>query len=343
MKKVIILIITMTMVMLLADNSAQAGVSVVLNGSFENNGSIPDITAKAPQRWCDVNLPAGKFGGWVGTVWSTHADCSLTLYSKANSTFDVNDTATVSQQVYLKDVNQIIFDIELNTDWPDDVDWDPDKFSAVVMIDGNSVWDSNDLELSGNGQYAGEVNGIDINDANLHTLSLGIRANTTASTPYYISYLVRWDFVKFDTHCGGFGYLPEDISRDCYVNEFDLEMLAGQWLAEKPAEKYDLFEDDRDTVNFKDYAILADSWLDYRDWRNWQDPNFVELEMPLADLNNDGVVNLRDFAILAGDWMTDGPCLRGNIDLSEDGIVDYNDLSIMTDEWLLKSWLYGLQ
>jgi len=337
MKKVIILIITMTMVMLLADNSAQAGVSVVLNGSFENNGSIPDITAKAPQRWCDVNLPAGKFGGWVGTDWKTHHDYSLSFYSEIFEPISAGDMAKISQQVYLKDVNEIIFDLKLGTTVGSG--WDPNKRSALVLIDANIVWDSNDL---GDGEYTIEINDININDENLHTLSIAMRANVS-ETEWFYEYLAQWDFVKFDTHCGGFGYLPEDINRDCYVNEFDLEMLAGQWLAENPAEKYDLFEDDRDIVNFKDYAILADSWLDYRDWRNWQDPNFVELEMPLADLNNDGVVNLRDFAILTGDWMTDGPCLRGNIDLSEDGIVDYNDLSIMTDEWLLKSWLYGLQ
>lgn len=325
------------MVMLLVNNSAQAGVSVIMNGSFENNGLISDITAKAPQRWCDVNLPSGKFGGWVGTNWKTHHDYSLSLFSEIFEPISAGDMAMVSQQVYLKDVNEIIFDLKLGTTVGSG--WDPNKRSALVLIDANIVWDSNDL---GDGEYTIEINGIDINDENLHTLSLAMRANVS-ETEWFYEYLAQWDFVKFDTHCGGFGYLPEDISRDCYVNEFDLEMLAGQWLAENPAEKYDLFEDSKDIVNFRDYAILADSWLDYRDWRNWQDPNFVELELPLADLNNDGIVNLRDFAILTGDWKAEGTCLRGDIDRSAAGIVDYKDLSIMTDEWLLKSWLYGLQ
>jgi len=151
-------------------------------------------------------------------------------------------------------------------------------------------------------------------------------------------YIVRWDFVKFDTYCGGFGYLPEDLNHDCYVDEFDLGMLAGQWLAE---DIYGLFEDDEDIVNWYDFTILAGSWQDYRNWGNWNDPNFIELDALLdADLNDDGIVNLKDFAVLTDNWLSGENCIRSNIDCL--GAVDYEDLSIMVDEWLQISWLYGL-
>jgi len=169
-------VIVAVMIMFLAGNSTKAGVSLIMNGSFESDGIINDITAQAPRRWCDVNLPAGQFGGKVDTYWSTHGDYSLILFSKSNLTFAVGDMATVSQDVYLKDVNQIIFDIELSgthSAFP----WQSDKFSAIVFIDSNFVWDSRDWVPDGDGVYSFEVNGIDVNDANLHTLSLAMRAN----------------------------------------------------------------------------------------------------------------------------------------------------------------------
>ena len=393
------------MVMLLLAHWAQGGVSMVRNGSFENDGVINFITEEdPPQYWCDVNIPSDRFGGYVDTVWSTHGNYSLTLYSEALGTFDANDMATVSQQVYLTDVNQILFDIKLSTDWSA-IPWDSTR-SAILLIDGNIVWDSNtSLGPNADGEYLNQT--VDVNeiykDANSHILSLGIRSNIAEEEPY-IYYLAQWDFVKFDTHCGGFGYLPEDLNRDCYVDMLDFAMLAEEWLAEEPAYNCDLFADDesivdlrdfaifasfwRDStcrqsngcggsdfdrsgtvdfadlmifaeywlepvvtllsdlsedgvVNFKDVAIVADGWLDNTDWRNWQDDNCFEVELPAGDLNDDGVVNLRDFAVLTGDWMSRGRCIRSDIDGSE--VVDYGDISELTEQWLQKSWLYGLE
>jgi len=383
------------MVMLLLAQQTQAGVSLIMNGSFESDGIINDITVKAPRRWCDVNLPSGQFGGKVETYWSTHGDYSLILFSKSGLSFAVGDMATVSQDVYLMDVNQIIFDIELSgthSAYP----WQSEKFSAIVLIDGNVVWDSNDWVPDGDGVYTFEVNGIDVNDENLHTLSLVMKANKDEYQ--FTEYRVRWDFVKFDAYCGGFGYLPQDLNYDCYVDMLDLKVLTEQWLAEELNQEYDLFRDDEDIinfpdfaafasywqaiwsgsgdfnrsgtvdvadlkmfaehwlgdvvfllsdlaeddmVNFKDIACLANRWRDNTDWKNWQDENCFELELPAADLDYDGIVNFRDFAILAGDWRREGVCIRG--DIERDKVVDYKDISRLADEWLLKSWLYGLE
>ena len=314
----------------------KAGVSLVMNGSFENDGGIdPVTTADVPQYWCDVDIPTSKFGGKVDTLWATYGNYSLTLYSKVGSTFVDGDMASVSQQVYLADVNEVIFDIKLSGTHSA-FQWTSEKFSAVLQIDGNDVWDSKDHLPNGNGEYTIEVNDININDTGLHTLSLAMRANQNAA--HSTKYLVRWDFVKFDTHCGGFGYLPEDLNYDCYVDMLDLKMLAGQWLAEDPNEKCDLLQDG--IVDFRDFAFFADYWMCNTYWENWQNDNCFEMELLAGDLNDDGIVNLQDFAILTGDWMGEGNCIRGDIDHS--GIVDYDDLSRLVDEWLQISWLYRL-
>jgi len=136
-------------------NNSQAGVSLVMNGSFEQDGVISDVAAQPPRFWCDVNIPLGKFGAKIDTIWATHgyaAGYSLKFYSASNRTFAAGDMVSVSQQVHLTDAKEIIFDIKLNGThslFP----WDPEKFSAVVQIDGRDVWDSNVLGPAGNAEY----------------------------------------------------------------------------------------------------------------------------------------------------------------------------------------------
>ena len=314
MKKAVF--VAVVVIMMLLTNKTKAGVSVVVNGSFEYDGRIDNIIIeKAPQRWCcDVNFPSDKFGGWVKNDWSTYVDggYSLTLYSKAFQSVEIGDIAIVSQQVYLEDVNHIFFDIKLGTEYSD-IKWDPNERTAVLLIDGDEVWNSDDLEPN-------EVVVDDkYKDANSHTLSLAIRADVDGLSSW--QYWAQWDFVRFDAHCEGFGYLPEDLNQDCYVNMFDLEILAQQWLEEAPAYKYDLFEDG--IVDFLDFAVLANRWMG--DSFGYEQEN----KLLAADFNNDGIVDFRDFAILAKDW--------------DCGEFDYDSLSILADEWLQKSWLYGLE
>jgi hypothetical protein len=258
MKKTIV--IGAVMVMFLAGNSTKAGVSLIMNGSFESDGIISDIAVQTPREWCDVNLPAGQFGGQVETSWKTRGDYSLSLYS-GYATFTAGDMATVSQQVYLADVDQIIFDLRLGTfaGYP----WDPVKRSALLLIDGNVVWNSSDWTPNAGGEYrnqAADVNEI-YQDADMHTLSLAIRTNVTGME-FAFNYRAQWDFVKFDSHCGGFGYLPQDFNFDCYVDVLDLKVLSGQWLAGELNQDYDLFRDGEDIINFPDFATFASYWQD---------------------------------------------------------------------------------
>jgi hypothetical protein len=343
MKKVTVVV--MVTVVALFVSVARAGVSVVMNSSFEHDGYINDIDEEPPYHWCDVNTPSDKFQGRISDAgdWKTHGDHYLVLYSYSYVVLNAGDEATASQQVYLTDVNEIIFDVNLETGHAGDA-WHTSRRTAFLKIDEDVVWDSNGLEGAPDdirGEYLDRVYVVaeKYKDANSHTLSLGLRVNQDDWLGT-ISYVTKWDLVRFDTHCGGFGYLSQDFARDCYIDELDLAVLAKQWL-EDVNEVYDLFKDG--VFNFNDYDLFAQFWMANSDSNNWRDDNCYQGLLLDGDLNDDGIVNFVDFAILTDDWMEEveiKDCIRGDINRSE--MVDYDDILILLEEWLKKSWLYGL-
>jgi hypothetical protein len=325
MKKTAI-VVAVIMVMLLFGNLTKAGVSVIVNGTFEKDGRISNITEEnTPHGWPDVNLPENKFVAWVKSGWSTYVEggYSLTVYSTgwevpSQPVFAVDDRAVVSQWVYLEDVNEIIFDLKLTTNYGP-ASWDPTKRSAILLIDDAEVWSSDSLSPVGSGEYlntAVDVNGL--YGAGLHKLSLGIKSNVEGTAFY--QFLTLWDFVRFDTHCEGFGYLRADLNYDCYVDWPDLELLVEQWLEEPSAERYDLFVDDENIIDLYDFSVLAESWLDNS---FWQPDKLLDM-----DMNNDGIVNFSDFAFLAEDWELES--------------VDYDDINKLAEQWLETNWIYEL-
>jgi len=257
MKKAIVLGITM--VVLLAVNQAQAAGCQIVNGSFEDNNDIPDITVQEPNGW-DVNIPAGAFLGYVDDDWVTDANWNLTLYTNYFHTFEVNEMAMVSQDVNLTDANEIIFNLRLETDTHE---WDPSKASAFVLIDGDVVWDSNDLS---SGEYYDQSYTVEdkYRDETLHTLSFGIRVKVAERL--WRTYYTDWDYIECTEfyECGGL--LAGDINRDCYVDLYDLKIMADLWLSEiKTYYRCNLFTgddtgDDGGTVTFRDFAVLGLNW-----------------------------------------------------------------------------------
>ncbi len=329
-KVTFIAVIAVVMIVLLSGNRAQGGVSVIVNGSFEDDDRINDITVDMPHGWYDVYWSGDNFGGWVNDDWSTYVDggYSLTLYSRSYRNIEAEEMIMISQQVYLEDVNHIVFDIKLGTEYSS-ISWEPDRRTAILLIDDNIVWSSDELELNQSGEYTVDVNEGRIEeykDEASHKLSLAMKSDIDEYP--YLQYWAQWDFVKFDAHCGGFGYLPEDLDQSCYVDMNDLKILAERWLTEKPSNKYDLYEDDQDIINLPDFAVLANAWLENTDSKNWPDDNCYDLGLLATDLNNDGIVNFYDFAILVGDW---------------DEVVDYNDIFILAYEWLEETGLYDLE
>ena len=341
MKKVTFIAV-LTMGLVIFVNPVYGDVSLIRNGSFESNGVINNITVQVPDNWCDVDLPVEKFAGSVDTDWSTHGYgeeyYSLTLSTKPFVTFEEGDMATVSQQVYLTDVSQIIFDLEL-TGTHSSFPWDPEKWSGLLLIDGARVWDSNELGPDAEGEYfdmAVDVNEI-YRDSNSHTLSLVIRANN--SEMHLTPYLVRWDFLKFDTYCGGFGYLPEDLNYDCFVDFRDFAMLASVWMSDNPQWKYDLYEDG--VIDNNDLMLLTAGWLDCSYWENWDANNCYFVELPAVDVDDSGQVDYGDVLMLQEYWLAEGDCST-RIDLNKDEVIDFKDFAYIADEWGTRSWLYGL-
>lgn len=218
------------LVMLTAANTIWADANGLVNGSFEADGRrILDITipGQEPNGW-DVNVPTLQFAGLVDDYWVTDGDWSLTLYSKAYKTFVVDDNAFVWQNVYLGDVNQIFFDVHLDTSG---AVWNPALRSALVTIDDVVVWESPKSGTDIRGEYLNQVIDVSNEDRGLHKFAIRIRADVNESG-INIEYYTDWDNIGFDLYCGGNRLLDGDFNRDCRVDVKDYCMLADVWLQE---------------------------------------------------------------------------------------------------------------
>ncbi len=273
--------------------------------------------------------------------------------------------AVVSQNVFFEeDVQKISFDLKLSSSVGP---WNPNVRSAVVLLDGNDIWDSNDFAPGLNGEYIGqEIDINDLADGEFHTLTLDIRSNITETSKPLIEYQATWDFIKFDTYCGGLGYLAHDFDRDCYVDIYDMQILAAEWLSSQSLQ-FDLFADYEDDIDFRDFAVFAANWADI----NCQEPdycggcdfdqsgavdandllafaeNWLQYSVLYSDLDGDGSVRFDDFATFAQSWMltsawqeygtdnfSEPSLLLLESDFNDDGIVDYSDIFVMAADWL---------
>jgi hypothetical protein len=310
-----------------------AGVSVVKNGSFENNGYMEVSPTLIPQYWCSVNYNTGDFAGFLAdrdNYWATDGIYSLAFNNLSKSTVSTR-TATISQSVYLTAADQIMFDTYL---FATNGNWTPAKATAKVLIDGNTVWDSNGLTYP-NGEFTGHIV-IDINqvykDEYTHILSFQLALNT--SSVGFIQYYALWDSIGFNSVCGMNGYAKADLNHDCVVDINDLAVFAEGWLSPNGP---DLNNDGN--VDFIDFAVVGRSWgNDTRGAAFLPKKDFVFLS---GDLDDNGIVDFVDFSILANNWFGQGgSCVR--YDLNKDGIVDLRDLSLLAGQWLQIGGLYGM-
>jgi hypothetical protein len=253
------------MVMLSGTNWTQAGVCEIVNGSFEDDGLIDDIAAQEPNGW-EPNIPSGKFAASTDASWSTDGNFSLFLSSQWFTAFDANDAAMVSQDVFLGDVNEITFDLKLDT--YSGLGWDPNIATAVVIIDDEIVWEPNGASSDIRGEYTGQSYAVEdkYRDGNPHKLSLGLRINIDTQDGFFEFYRVRWDSIDCVKFCDGGGLLAGDFNRDCHVDANDLEQVTDMWLLDVDSnDEHNLYRDDDSygvgTINFFDLAIFADNWL----------------------------------------------------------------------------------
>lgn len=253
------------MTILFATGWVYADVCEIINGGFEDDGQIGDIMTQEPNGW-DVNIPSGKFTGRTEASWSTEGRFSLAMSSQWFTAFDANDSAMVSQEVVLKDVNEITFDLKLDT--YTGLAWDPVYATAVVMIDGQTVWEPNSAGPDIRGEYLGQSYAVEekYRDGNPHKLSFGLKINTDTAEGFFEFYRVWWDSIGCAVFCDGGGLLAGDFNRDCYVDARDLQQAADVWLFEVDSgDEHNLFRADDltgyGTINFFDFAVLAENWL----------------------------------------------------------------------------------
>lgn len=252
------------MVTLSGTNWAQTDSCQIANGSFEDDGLIDNITTQEPNAW-DANVPSGKFAASVSGSWSTDGSVSLFVASNWWTTFAAGEMATVSQQVYLMDVNEITFDLKLET--YSTIAWDANIATAVMLIDGDVVWEPNSATSDLRGEYLDQAYAIEdrYRDESLHTLSVGLRINVDAPADFE-RYRVWWDSIACTLFCNGGGLLAGDFNHDCYVDINDLKLGAAVWLSEMPSyDRRNLFRDDDlsgyGVMNFADLAVFAENWL----------------------------------------------------------------------------------
>ena len=334
------------LVVLIGVDFSEGGVSIVMNGSFEDDRwtGPQDITVLCPKGWPDVYVSPNQFGqytlgGYVGQAWHKHGDYSISFYSMSSGKFAENQYVEVCQEVYLNDVNSMDFVVHLTTDYAPDCNWSNHEFSVLVRIDESVVWDSlQNCPAGGNGEYAGRVDNIEISDSEPHTLGIGMISNNTTSQSYWITYIASVDFVRFDTHCGGFGYLAGDLNRDCYVGFADYAMLADKWLGDAN-ELGGYGMPDEGIVDEYSLAIIAEEWLACT---NSNDANCVCVRVGYEDVTGDGVIDGADIAMLCGEWLLEEPN-ELSCDMNRDGFVDAVDYAAMANKWRQKNWTYGLE
>ncbi|MBN1391251.1 MAG: hypothetical protein JW947_00435 [Sedimentisphaerales bacterium] len=329
MKRLIVLI---SMTTIVCCGLCSAGASVVKNGGFENDGRIDYVTqSDRCEYWCGVSYDSSKFIEYVYSDWATSGNYSLTLYSYMYTTFTQDDSATITQSVYLDNAEQITFDIFL---WADGGGWQTSLVTASVLIDNTEIWNSDSLTYP-NGIFMGNI-AIDINetfkDSRPHLLTLRLKADTSSYHIY--AYSAQWDSIGLVTTCGAGGYLPADFTHDCRVDINDLAVLAEGWLDSNGP---DLTGDG--DVNFADFAVMGNSWMEDNSGEPFiPGPDFLFLD---ADFNDDGIVDYADVVVLSNNWLGQGGyCVRE--DLNDDDFVDFMDLALLAEQWREIGDLYGL-
>ena len=261
-----LILIGVVMAFLLAANSTKAGTCVIVNGSFEADGSIDNIAQQDPNGWIAEIPPDGSFTAKTDASWATDGRFSLNISSQWFKAFTAGDMAKVSQQISLTDIDEINLDVRFNT--YTGADWDPDIATVFVMIDDEIVWEPNYAAPNLSDEYLAQSYAVEnkYRDGNLHMLSFGLMINVDSPNGFFEFYRVWWDNIDCGLFCNGGGILPGDFNRDCYVNISDMKLMADLWLTELPASDWFnlVSDDDVDAigfVNFLDFSAFADNWL----------------------------------------------------------------------------------
>jgi len=324
-----VMAIGVIMVVLSAANLARSKECGIVNPSFEvDHGGIENIAIVEPNGW-SVDMSGGKFFGYIDTYtrtgWATDGSYSLEMYSN-KAQFLAGEMATVAQEIDLSDTAAILFDVKLDTASAV-VPWDPNVCRAVILIDGDVVWESNSVGKI-KGEYLDQVYVVEhkYRTTEPHTLAFGMRINQ--NIPFYLGklYITQWDMFECSL-CPGLGVIEGDIDGDCCVDANDLKLLADLWLSDgvdpnDPANLSGVGDDltSYATIDFRDFANYAAAWpgdmigmeaiAAY--WLGPVDPDYEYNLFHGDDIRPRAAINFFDLAVLAETWLgcsgaEDGP------------------------------------
>jgi len=141
---------------------------------------------------------------------------------------------------------------------------DNGNYVEVRYGDGKDE-DMNDIKLTEWQEW--DINLQDFNDGGVNLTNIkkvyigfGDRGNWTPAGSGVVYFD---DIILYPTRCVPKYGPVGDVSGDCVVDIADLEIMAGEWL-DSDEIVADLYVDNK--VNFKDYAVLVDSWLEMKLW-----------------------------------------------------------------------------
>ena len=112
------------------------------------------------------------------------------------------------------------------------------------------------------------------------------------------------------------------------VDEYDLEVIAEQWLKEGFSAEVDFYSDEK--IDFLDWDVFAAAWGSNSLSANWNPACDV------APVSGDGVIDGGDMAVFLHHWLQNSS-YQPKADIAPaggDGIVNNKDFEILAENWL---------
>jgi len=114
-----------------------------------------------------------------------------------------------------------------------------------------------------------------------------------------------------------------DLNNDDIVNQLDLGIFVENWLYTGEEIYLDLYR--YESIDFKDFAVLASNWL--------------EDGLLDADFDDNNFVDLADLGIFAEYWLDTGREIP--VDLYYEASIDFKDYAVLALDWLHPGWTYS--
>ena len=226
-----------------SDNGSSATISLDAEEGnmeliYQNDGNGPG------DYFSEAGLDYGAGCDWT-TAGGLIAEAPLVL--SIGFTGDTgNDTDPVYDRMYA-----VIEDADGNTGT---IIYNPDANAQAIPDWYTQKWD---ILLS-------DMNSPDVDLSKINNLYIGFGERCNGTEPFGGEGAVIIDDIRlYTSHCVPEKAKPQaDFDNDCEVGLEDVDIMSEEWLTEGVFA--DLYDDDN--VDFTDFAILADGWLDEELW-----------------------------------------------------------------------------